>query len=196
MKPENGWNKTIQSHPQNTKSKYSDLVKEIVHHFNLVSHELRKIYGEASNVAPKSIFGVELLDVALRDASMPAKEAGVSTPWAHLPKHEPCIVLFCKKLGQPIVSSSTVELCSNRHTIPPRKRYLVASGASIIHLLRRHTRGGTSSLADEIYWLFQPPFTERHQRGKQHKARHHQLLKHSAFVFGNSSKVKKYCKQM
>jgi hypothetical protein len=66
------------------------LIKETCHHLFHVSHELHQIYTDARNafeVAPDFIFGVELVDVALKEASMPVKKAKVSSPWAHLAEH-------------------------------------------------------------------------------------------------------------
>ena len=184
-----------------------------MHHFNLISHELRQIYGDARKaheVAPELMFGVELIDVAFREASMPVKSAKVSTPWAHLPEHQNCIVLFCKDLGQPIIPSSPIGLCSDWCSVPSGKRYLVASGASILHLLQRNTRKRASRLADNISWSFQCPVIEPHQGAKKTRCRHLQFLKSGAqsdgcislieavqafpragFIFTDSTKLKK-----
>ena len=136
------------------------LIKETCHHLFHVSHELRQIYTDARNafeVAPDFIFEVELVDVALKEASMPVKKAKVSSPWAHLAEHQPCVVLFCKSLGQAIVSSSLAGLCSNWRSVPPGSRYLVATGPSILHMLQKRTRKEVSRLADKITWDFEQP---------------------------------------
>jgi hypothetical protein len=52
------------------------MIKGTCHLLFLVSHELRQIYTDARktyDVAPNFIFGVELLDVALKEASIPVK---------------------------------------------------------------------------------------------------------------------------
>jgi hypothetical protein len=90
-------------------------------------------------VALELILSVELIDVALKEASMPVKSAKVSSPWAHLAEHQPCVVLFCKDLSQAIVSSSLDRLCSNWHLVPAGCKYLIATGPLVLHMLKKRT---------------------------------------------------------
>jgi hypothetical protein len=78
------------------------------------------IYGDARKareVASELMLGVERVDGALREATMPVKSAHVSTPWTYLPKKQCRIVLFYKNLGQPIIPSLTIRLYSG-YVIP------------------------------------------------------------------------------
>ncbi|KAH8755596.1 hypothetical protein BGZ57DRAFT_859762 [Hyaloscypha finlandica] len=152
-----------------------DMIKSTCHHLFLVSHELRQIYTDARktyDVAPNFIFGVELLDVALKDASIPVTKARVSGPWAHLAEHKSCIVLFCKNLGQAIVPSLLVELCSKWQSVPSWNNYLVATGASVLHMLQKRTQKNVSWLADKITRDFEYPTVRLHQSHSQRKYSH------------------------
>ena len=151
------------------------MIKSTCHHLFLVSHELRQIYTDARktyDVAPNFIFGVELLDVALKDASIPVTKARVSGPWAHLAEHKSCIVLFCKNLGQAIVPSLLVELCSKWQSVPSWNNYLVATGASVLHMLQKRTQKNVSWLADKITRDFEYPTVRLHQSHSQRKYSH------------------------
>ncbi|PMD14727.1 hypothetical protein NA56DRAFT_367103 [Hyaloscypha hepaticicola] len=159
---------------------YWEMVKETCHHLFNVSHELRQIYTDARKayeVAPGSILGVELVDVALKEASMPVKKAKVFNPWAHLAEHQPCIVLLCKDLGQVIVPSSLDGLCSGWRSVPPGCKYLVATGPSILHMLHKRTRKEVSRLADNINWEFKDPIIGSHQTRTEIRCCHLQFLK-------------------
>jgi len=195
---------------------YWAMVKETIHHLFYVSHDLRQIYTdarEAYEVAPELILGVELVDVALKEASMPVKSAKVSSPWAHLAEHQPCVVLFCKDLGQAIVSSCRDGLCSNWQSVPAGCKYLVSTGPSILHMLNKRTRKEVSRLADRITWEFEHPIIRLHQPRNQIRCFHLQFLKsevpgadrkgllqavqaceNGGFIFTNTSKIRKVMK--
>jgi len=151
--------------------------------------------------------------VALKEASMPVKNAKVSSPWAHLAEHQPCIVLFCKDLGQAIVSSSPDGLCSDWHSVPPGCKYLVATGPSILHMLNKRTRKEVSRLADKITWEFEHPIIRLHQPRTEIRCFHLQFLKsevpranrkgllqavqayeNGGYIFTNTSKIRKVSK--
>jgi hypothetical protein len=199
---------------------YWAMVKETCHHLFNVSHELRQIYTDARKayeVAPDSILGVELVDVALKEASMPVKKVEVSNPWAHLAEHQPCIVLLCKDLGQVIVSSSLDGLCLGWRSVPPGFKYLVATGPSILHMLHKRTRKEVSRLADNINWEFEDPIIGSHRTRTEIRCCHLQLLKsevpradrkgllqavqayeNGGYIFTGSSKFRKFplCRPM
>jgi hypothetical protein len=118
--------------------------------------------------------------VALKEASIPVKKARVSSPWAHLAEHQPCIVLFCKNLGQAIVPSSLVKLCSKWQSVPSWNNYLVATGASVLHMLQKRNRKDVSRLADKITWDFEHPTVRLYQSHSQHKCSHLQFLRSEA----------------
>lgn len=156
------------------------MVKATCHHVFNVTHELRQIYadaGTACGVAPGSILGVELVDVALKEASMPVKKAPVASPWAHLAEHQPCIVLFCKDLGPVIVPSTLDKVCPAWHSVPPGYGYLAATGPTILHILHKRTRKQVSRLADNIDWDFEDPIIGSHQTRSGSRCCHLQFLK-------------------
>jgi hypothetical protein len=195
---------------------YWAMVKETIHYLFYLSHALRQIYTDARQayeVAPKSILGVELVDVALKEASMPVKSVKFSSPWAHLAEHQPCVVLFCKGLGQAIVWSCLDGLCSIWQSVPAGCKYLVATGPSILHMLNKRTRKEVSRLADRITWEFEHPIISLHQPRNQIRCFHLQFLKsevpgadrkgllqavqaceHGGFIFTNTSKIRKVTK--
>jgi hypothetical protein len=66
------------------------------------------IYGDARKArefASELMLGVERVDGALREATMPVKSAHVSTPWTYLPKKQCYIVFFYENLGLAIIPS-------------------------------------------------------------------------------------------
>jgi hypothetical protein len=122
---------------------------------------------KADRVAPESILGVELIDVALGEDSMPVKRAQVDSPWAHLAEHQPCIVLFCKGLGQVIVPCSCEGLCSDWTAVPSRSKYLAATGLSVLYMLKERTRKRVARLADDVTWRFRSPLITFINPGEQ-----------------------------
>lgn len=173
---------SIQSSNLSTES-FTKLIKDILHRLCLIQDELRKVYTEArkpGKVAPNMILGVELMDVAKGEQAMPVKRAEVNNPWAHLAEHQPCMVLFCKNLGQAIVPCSIERLCQDWSEVPKGKKYLVATGPTLIRILEKRTRKGVSRLADDVDWTFKSPIVQLHEPG--HKTQetqccHLQMLK-------------------
>ena len=165
--------------PQNG-TNYEDLsqyLAPICYHVSRVEHQLQKIYAQALNVAPGKILGVELIDVALLRSSMPVKKAKVKTPWAYLPQHQPCFVLFCKNLGQAIVPTSSRGLCQEWTTVPANQNLLVATGPSLLYLLLKRTRRSASRLGDHITWKVTAPLIKLHRSRRETDCSHIQWLK-------------------
>lgn len=158
----------------------SDLIKVTWHRLSLIQDELRKIYTDArktNEVAPELILGVELMDVAMREEAIPVKRAKVDNAWAHLADHQPCMVLFCKNLGQAIVPSLTAGLCAEWSSVPAGKKLLAATGPSVVHMLKKRTRKGISRLGDHISWSFKSQIIELHRPGLRTRCSHVQYLR-------------------
>jgi hypothetical protein len=87
------------------------------------------------------------------------------------------MILFCKNLGQAIVPSSTDGLCADWSSVPTGKKLLVATGPSVIHLLKKRTRKGVSRLGDHISWGLKHRIIELHKPGVRTRCSHVQYLR-------------------
>jgi hypothetical protein len=140
------------------------LVQRIWYHLSKVENALpdtRKELRKGGKEAPKSLIGVELLDVAFFESRASIKEAVVSQSWALLSEEEP-LVFFCKNLGQVIVPllpfdppHSNSGLCPDWNSVPEKANFLVTTGHSISRLLLNNKSRETTRLAKSIQWKFE-----------------------------------------
>jgi hypothetical protein len=130
-----------------------------------IKYSTHHIYGDARKareVASELMLGVERVDGALREATMPVKSAHVSTPWTYLPKKQCRIVLFYKNLGQPIIPSLTIRLYSG-YVIPFHREKISYYFWSFYSLFtsKKHSKQ-VPTLSDNVLWSFQYPVIEFH----------------------------------
>jgi hypothetical protein len=134
-----------------------DLVEEMWLRFSITEAKLQSTKAEASKpgkTAPKMIYGVEFLDLALQNAVIAQKEARVDQGWAKLTEGlGAAIVLFGKHYGEVIRPSRPDSICNYWQSLPTGRNYLAATGQAILNILSsQQLPDGSTRLGEQIHW--------------------------------------------
>lgn len=155
-------------------------------------------------LAPKFILGVDFQDAVHNKRPMAIRRIRVNQPWAHLVTTEQPIVLFCGRIPEPIVPTSTC--CKAWAAVPPHSGYLVAMGLTVHTLLDRQDNG----LAEGLDWCASSELIGTHKNGNavQHVQKLQSKKKpspnkttritlqsylHGCFIFGKGTEKKCTC---
>lgn len=173
--------------------KFSWLIKKLLFRIQKIEEGLMKTQYEASKWegmrAPKTIIGVELLDLAFFDDLVLIKTKEVNQAWAHLTDEEP-LVFFGRRFGQVIVPSPsyylTEALCPTWSRIPENENYLVAMACTIMSLFesKGSEKADIRRLAPLIRWHFNPklPIFTLHRYDERSICNHIQRLESTGSV--------------